>query len=412
MKLGHLFLFLAGHRESILAIARTPRALAVGFLLVMTGAVARNYDGADMLHEWHVWLHGVGVSTFNALVLFALIALASRPRPFAGGGFWRGYLVFLALIWMTTPMAWLYAVPYERWMTPIGAIDANGRTLAVVSLWRVLLISRVLSVIFGTGFWRVLWVVLAFSAAAVFIGAITAPVPVAHFMGGMQYAPEETQAWELNLLVTYGSFLAFWPFALGAVVSLVHINARWAVGDIAGPGPRRGVWVLIMAAWGAMAGLLVAGQPQQWRRREAEKLLVSGHVREALAEMSRHERGDYPRFWDIPPRGVDYRPAMTPTVDAIRAALTEPGAAPWARAMLLEKSWRASSRHVLQVRRPAMPSQFEEHMADKMVMSQTYDEGEDLAASLRFHLEHDDRFSDVDRAIVREWLKRAASLKK
>ena len=48
---------------------------------------------------------------------------------------------------MTAPLAWLYAIPYERFLSPVGATRANLWTLGLVAAWRVLLIIRVLVVL-------------------------------------------------------------------------------------------------------------------------------------------------------------------------------------------------------------------------------------------------------------------------
>jgi hypothetical protein len=61
--------------------------------------------------------------------------------------------------------------------------------------------------------------------------------------------------------------------------------------------------------WLAAASLLVWAlvlpwtQPPQSRRRAVERLFAGGRIAEGLAELSRHERADYPPGWEPPPRG-------------------------------------------------------------------------------------------------------------
>jgi hypothetical protein len=125
--------YLVGSRKAIEEIAANRWYLLIGFILVLTGGLARNYDGAYLPAEWHVLLHGPAVSTVNALVLFSLLYAAARFRNGITPPFFAGFLSFLALFWMTAPMAWLYAIPYERFMTPVDAVAANLWTLAFVS---------------------------------------------------------------------------------------------------------------------------------------------------------------------------------------------------------------------------------------------------------------------------------------
>ena len=54
---------------------------------------------------------------------------------------------FLGLFWMTAPLAWAYAVPYERLLSPWQATAFNLATLALVALWRVVLMVRVVKVV-------------------------------------------------------------------------------------------------------------------------------------------------------------------------------------------------------------------------------------------------------------------------
>src|SRR5678816_2292796 len=78
MTLATLPLYLTGNRRAILQIAASRWSLLVGFLLVLSGGLARNYDGAYLREEWTVLLHGPIVSTMNALILYSLAFAAMR----------------------------------------------------------------------------------------------------------------------------------------------------------------------------------------------------------------------------------------------------------------------------------------------------------------------------------------------
>ena len=50
---------------------------------------------------------------------------------------------------MTAPLAWIYAIPVERFLGAYEATQANLWMLGIVSVWRIVLMIRVVSVLFG-----------------------------------------------------------------------------------------------------------------------------------------------------------------------------------------------------------------------------------------------------------------------
>src|SRR5205807_6367761 len=96
---------------------------------------------------WYL-LAPAGASILTSSILFVLFYLSTRikarkPLP----GFAACYLSFLGLYWMTAPLAWLYGIPYERFLGEFDAAQANVWTLELVSVWRVLLISRAVAIL-------------------------------------------------------------------------------------------------------------------------------------------------------------------------------------------------------------------------------------------------------------------------
>src|SRR5690606_14846322 len=117
-------------------------------------------------------------SFFSGTVLSLVYSRSIRPRVSDPMSIGRDYLSFMALFWMTAPIAWLYAIPAERLLEPMAAARLNLAFLAVVSVWRVLLITRVLSVLTGGSMWpigvRVLLVALIEVLAVIFFGGVFA----------------------------------------------------------------------------------------------------------------------------------------------------------------------------------------------------------------------------------------------
>ncbi len=69
---------------------------------------------------------------FCLSVLIWLIVLPIRPETWS-------YKSVLTFVGLTSPLAWLYAIPVETFLPLPLAIEINIRFLAIVALWRVAL---------------------------------------------------------------------------------------------------------------------------------------------------------------------------------------------------------------------------------------------------------------------------------
>ena len=98
--------FLRGEREAILEIASAKGMLGIGVLFVLSAALAREYDGADLLAEpWHLVLP-LAASLTTSFLLFSLLFGVGKARGIGSVPFGRAYLRFLGAYWMTAPQAW------------------------------------------------------------------------------------------------------------------------------------------------------------------------------------------------------------------------------------------------------------------------------------------------------------------
>jgi hypothetical protein len=355
MKLRSIPLFLAGDRAAILDLAASRWTLPIGFLFVLSASLARNYDGADLLHEYKVLTHGLAASIVNSLILFMVVHTCAEARrephhpPLPHFG--RAYLVFLGLFWMTAPMGWLYGIPFERmYEAPVDAIRANLWLLALVSIWRVVLITRVLAVLWGTGFGSLIFLVLVFADIAVFAAAHMMPTPLIDFMGGLQHSEEDALVGGLTFALMFWSVLLAPGLAIAALIGLKWFTPAWFVPrpgttseEREGGDDRRTV-VPRSAAAVAIGSVLfwlipmTVTQPEQQNRREAEAMLRRGEVADALAFMSNLKRTDFPPVWDPPPRlGYGER---HPEMPDIVAAVQMPGTADWVLALYTAKILR------------------------------------------------------------------------
>src|SRR5262249_29974163 len=128
----------------------------------LSAGFARTYDGTDLAAQPLVVLRPLGASLVSSLLLFAICWMAGLLSGPA-------YPSFLSLFWMTAPLAWLYAIPVERFLGPLESMRANYLLLGAVATWRVLLMARVIAVLSGRGWFAPFFVVMLFADAVVVV---------------------------------------------------------------------------------------------------------------------------------------------------------------------------------------------------------------------------------------------------
>lgn len=320
-----LLAVLIGRRAAIERAAGSNAALVIGACLVVAGGFARSYDHAYLLAEPWMLVRGFPVTIMISGSIFLLVLLSARRQGVPGEARenpWRGYLRFLRVYWLTAPMAWLYAIPYERFTDAGAAMTANLWTLAFVSAWRVLLVSRIVSVLFRAPVAASFFVVMLACEAAAGAALFLYDGPTIAIMSGAKMPPQD-------------EILADTAFWVGALV--VVTAPLWLVAGLIG------LWWLRPAldrtpdratsgvGWSAVAFVslpfVVLGaasamtQPEQRRRSEAEALLFAGRVEEAVQFMRRVPRDALPPHWDPPPRWAwrDTRPTESELVVGLRA---------------------------------------------------------------------------------------------
>jgi hypothetical protein len=306
MSIGTLFRYLIGSRDAILTITADRRYLGVGFLFVLSAALAREYDGKDLLHEpWHLLIPVV--ASLVASLLLSLLVSRTFPHQTGSPSFWDFYISMLSLFWMTAPLAWVYAIPFERFMEPVNSMWANLLALAVVSLWRVLLMTRVIQVLIGCG-WLTAFVVVMFFAILVAIVAtivIPTPGPIFLLMGGVRTTPEMEHSRDLKgiLLSLVGCSLPGWLIVYVAVTTSNKSILPRAI--LNSPEPRQKItwlWLLAVASLAIWLPILPFTQREQLLKTQVESVMKDGRIAEALAVMSGHLSNEFPPYWEPPPR--------------------------------------------------------------------------------------------------------------
>jgi hypothetical protein len=246
------------------------------------------------------------------------------------------YLSFLSLFWMTAPLAWLYAIPFERFMTPVGAMRANLTVLGVVAVWRESLMVRVATVLMGSSWPAALFQVMLFADIEALIASFLIPVPLIQVMGGIRLSDTDRllQALKVNLLVLSVLSLPIWLIG-SAVARSKQKSLKMADLHHVESGRSRGLFSLACVSVAVWAVILPFTQPEQRLRSRVEQDFKAGQIADALAELSSHNLSDYPPHWEPPPfwREDD---SMVPLLVVLEEIAEQPPA-PWVQAVYRER---------------------------------------------------------------------------
>jgi hypothetical protein len=284
--------FQFGNADAIRKVASSSAAIWTGIALTVLTAFARNYDQTFIPEQPVLWFFGpllFSLVSGTWLYLVCYQTCASRLLPadeMRNRTDWRG---FMGTFWMTAPIAWLYAIPVERFVDSIGSVYANITLLIIVAIWRVILMGRVLNVITGVPFGRtILWVILAASLEVLvitFVGG-TLAYGIGRGMMGMRNSPEED-----IILAAMGNASSVAVFGFIASFLILAIF-RWK--GVAKPWPSvqrsTAPWIPLiigLLGWGAIT---VPNQIQLARNTELESLINRGQYRQALDRMNRWGR--------------------------------------------------------------------------------------------------------------------------
>lgn len=340
MGLRTLVRYLFGHRPSIEAIINSRGALWIGLVFVLSAGFAREYDGEDLLHEpWHVLLP-LGASLLTSFLLFVLLDYTFGRKPASEErmtGFVARYRSFLNLYWMTAPLAWLYAIPVEEFLSPADSVRANLSFLGIVSLWRVLLITRAASIFLNRSFVATFFVVMLFADSVAMVVFWFTPLPIISVMGGIRLTESESVLLEVGLWVRTLGTLS-WPIWLIGAMVQGYTSKPQDSSVLPAPVTRRtsiGLWLLAALSLLAWIPILPRTQPKQLHRRHAEKLLLANRILEAVEFMSKFPIEAFPKNWDPPPRfGLGGR---RPELDLVLAQTENTQTALWVRDLFRDK---------------------------------------------------------------------------
>ena len=337
--------FLLFRRDAILSIASSTSARWLGLVFVLSAAFAREYDGEYLLGKpWHLLLP-LAASLVGCVALLLLLRILSWCRTVRDVHSLTMFGALLNVYWMTAPLAWLYAIPFERFMDPGGATRSNLTLLGIVSVWRVTLMIRSVSVLYGASLIAASIPVMVFCLAMGYTALNLIPSPVFLIMGGIRLTESEEVILGMRHLLIVGGVLTAPIWLIGYLVCCSQTTPwKWQLREVEQPNriASRPAWILALISLVIWLPFLPWTQREQWLRWRAEKLLFSGSFAELSRFTHEHSEQELPPHWDPPPR-IGYgetHPKLTLTTLAIHAS----SPANWFWKLYLDKIERVGTR--------------------------------------------------------------------
>ncbi|QEF95994.1 hypothetical protein Mal15_00200 [Stieleria maiorica] len=315
--------FLVGRRASMERTIASKASLALGAALVATAALAREYDAVSFLHQPLDLLAPFAASVLVSAILFVVLrsfhAITRIDNP---AGIVDDYRVFLSGYWMTAPLAWLYSIPIETMTDEVAALRFNLTLLSIVSIWRVLLLARFVSVRYRVSLLAALSWVLAPCMAIAVVALFQRIMSMVSIMGGLRLTETQQILLEFRSNVFGLSFYGFIPallLGIGLAIAIRKGTDRTAVRRFRPSITSRSAWAIPIVAFAVLAIAACYFQPDRYRAAEVDRLLIDGRLDDAIAVMQQHGRHQFPSVWDPPPTFPTRRRPVPPMSELLSA---------------------------------------------------------------------------------------------
>jgi hypothetical protein len=188
-------------------------------LLAWLAGIGRYWDNPRAGFWQHLGLGSVAYVFALGLYLYLIL----WPLKPANWNFTR----LVTMLAFTSPLAFLYALPVERWMPRKDAASLNGWFLFTVALWRVIIYGRFLSRVAGFDTMRY-FIALLLPPASIVAGlaALNLEHAVFQLMGGLREVDRTSadSSYEVVLMLSYLSLLTS-PFLVLLYICAI-VSAR------------------------------------------------------------------------------------------------------------------------------------------------------------------------------------------
>ncbi len=315
MKPTDIFKFLIGDRAAIQRIAGSWWTLLVGALLVILGGISRNYDHLDLIHNPE-WIVGPYIaSAITSMVVFAClypylglwkVTKTNAPGRIPGAS----YLSFLTIYWMTAPCALLYAIPVESFTDLVTATKWNVTFLALVSIWRVALMTRALNVLTGAGLFTSFTAILFPASVMMCIGSLFKSLSLVGIMGGVKLPPH-TEV--LQKASSFTMLVSFWLAVASLCVIMYSTTFNKSRKTATQPLPWKKISIprnsLITACLVIVicALMTIPHQIKVQRNHQLESFINHYQYSEAIHYASQFQKKDFSTIHYLPPDPYQHR---------------------------------------------------------------------------------------------------------
>lgn len=186
--------------------------LALGILTAWIAGIGRYWDNPRASHWQHLGIGSVLYLFILAGVIWCFMA-PLRPRNWT-------YLNVLIFIGMTSPPAFLYAIPVEKYYSLETAQTINIWFLGIVALWRMVLLTLYLQRSGGLGkFESIVGMLCPIDLVIVSLTILNLQHAAFEMMGGIERSRQTPHdgVYEILILLTFLSVYAF-PVLLGLYI--------------------------------------------------------------------------------------------------------------------------------------------------------------------------------------------------
>lgn len=229
---GRLIQFLLGSRVAIATFASRRDTLWLGLVFVISAGLIREYhQGSWIQKPWLIATPLIWATVFT-LLLFPLVTIVARQRGAIVENYWARCRVFLGLVWMTAPLAWVFILPVDQLMPAEDAAIIKLWFLGIVAIWRIYLVTRILATLFVPHSSEVI-----FTGTFFILMLVVDTIFLCNFGGGrpvlMVGSTSETPVAEFVVLhlLTVMSFIGVmtWPiWLIGTLMVALGQGPRWA----------------------------------------------------------------------------------------------------------------------------------------------------------------------------------------
>lgn len=321
-----IFLYLIGNRGAIERIAGFRIAWVVGAILVLTAGIARNYDHLDLLREPEAFYGPFLASIISTEFIYWWVGAGLKLKR--AGDHRPQRTSFLGFVWLTAPCAWVYAIPVEHCTDMLTATKWNVAFLAIVSFWRVAILTRVLAVLTEVRWTRCLLFVLAPASLEMAVGSWFKSLSLIGIMGGVRLSPHTEFLVSASDFTLQASIVVF-LVCLGAIL---YGRGKAAVKPLMRPS-LGGSTSVIGLALVALVGWMLLAIPMQQKVRNLHifgSYVRKGDLTKAAEFASSRTRADFPVSYAMPPDPYGWGPKASEVLNEIPRNTPE-----W-----LRKEWR------------------------------------------------------------------------